>query len=232
MIDFGGIEKEVDKIEEYYCQIEKEQEKYCHFFDQKVVETIPSKIFTEEGYKDLREYCVFRMGFSVVTKENCRVLAQIIKDNNVLEVMAGLGSYTATLRELGVNVIATDDMSWMDYDTSKYKNWKKYSWIKDLESLDAVEAINKYGKDVGFILMSWPPQNESYALDALLAMRRVNSECRMIYIGEKKGGCTANNDFFDEMIDISNEFDEIKKLRQSYRVWENNGYYDMQFIVR
>jgi len=33
--------------------------------------------------------------------------------------------------------------------------------------------------------------------DALIKMREVNSYCKLIYIGEYKGGCTASDKFFD-----------------------------------
>lgn len=222
----------MDSIENYYCKIPESIADFKKYFDQFLIEDIPSIIFTDERYKPLREYAVFRMGFSVVTKRNCRVLKEIIENQRVLEIMCGLGSYSATLRSLGVDVIATDDMSWIEYEQSKYQNWKKNAWVSDVESIDAVSAIKKYGKDVGFVLMSWPPQHEPFALQALQAMRKVNPQCRMIYIGEPSGGCTANDDFFDEYIDVSEEYEQIGRLRGTYHSWQNDGYYDNQYIIR
>ncbi len=222
----------MDSLEQYYCEIPESIKCYRSYFDQFIVEDIPIEIFRDEKYVSLREYAVFRMGFSTVTKRNCRVLKDIIGENKVLEIMCGLGSYTATLRALGVSSIATDDMSWIDYDTSKYQGWKKNAWIEDVESLDAVSAIKKYGETVDFILMSWPPQHEPYAFEALQTMREVNPECRMIYIGEEKGGCTADDDFFDAMVDVSYEYKQIDLLRSTYRSWENDGYHDYQFIIK
>lgn len=222
----------MNEIEQYYCENDDFLKSYYHYFDEKVVEDIPNEIFIDEKYASLREYCVFRMGFSVVTKRNCRILAQIINEKKVLEIMCGLGSYSATLQQLGVDIISTDDMSWIESETSKYRTWKQNAWCTDIERLDAVQAIQKYGKNVGYILMSWPPQNEEFALEALLTMRKVNPSCRMIYIGERKGGCTANDTFFDELIDVSSEYTEIAELRESYHSWKNNDYHDSQFIVR
>lgn len=34
--------------------------------------------------------------------------------------------------------------------------------------------------------MSWPPQNSDLAYKVLKTMRKVNPECILIYIGEKK----------------------------------------------
>ncbi len=55
--------------------------------------------------------------------------------------MCGVGSYTATLRDCGIDAIATDNMSWVDGEDKKYKDWKKYTWISDIEKIDAISAI-------------------------------------------------------------------------------------------
>lgn len=222
----------MEEIENYYCKIPDTLKSYCSYFDNFVVEDVPSFIFEEENYKCLREYAVFRMGFSVVTKRNCRILAQIINGKKVLEVMCGLGSYASTLRSCGVDVIATDDMSWINYDTSKYQGWKTHAWIHDIISMDAIEAVKKYGKEVGFITMSWPPQNSDLAYKVLQTMRKVNPECILIYIGEKKGGCTADDRFFDDYIDISSNFAELQDLKKSYHNWKNNQYFDTQLLLK
>ncbi len=222
----------MEKIEKCYCDIPDEIKQYCSYFDKFIIEEIPDIIFKDIKYKSLREYAVFRMGFSVVTRKNCSVLAKIIGNNRVLEIMCGLGSYTSTLRSFGIDVIATDDMSWIEYDTSKYQGWKKHAWIDDIINVDAIEAVKKYGKNVGFILMSWPPQHSNLAYKVLQTMRNVNPDCILIYIGEGKGGCTADDDFFDSYVDISDEFEEIKELRNSYHNWGNDQYYDLQFFLK
>lgn len=206
--------------------------RYYQYFDRGVVYDIPAKIFRLKKYAPIREYALSKMGFSVVTKRNCEILAQIINYQSVLEVMCGLGSYTATLRSVGVPVIATDDFSWIECDESKYQSWKQDAWVKDIIHCDAVSAIKKFGKEVSFVLMSWPPQHEIYAADALKAMREVNRNCRMIYVGEERGGVTANEDFFNEMNDVSEQYEKIRDLRMSYHSWSNEGYYDKQFILQ
>lgn len=175
--------KNLDNIEAFYCSIPEDISGWMSFFDKDFCEDIPDWVFWEEQYSPLRGYAVFRMGFSVVTRRNCRVLKEIIGNESVLEIICGLGSYTAVLRLLGIQVTAIDEMSQIDYETSEYQGWKKHAWIQDVESLDAVSAIKKNGKYVGFVLMSWPPQNEPFALQALQTMRVENPLCHMIYIG-------------------------------------------------
>ncbi|MCR5604764.1 MAG: hypothetical protein K6G27_13835 [Lachnospiraceae bacterium] len=219
------------EIEEYYCKLDPKLDEYKHYFSDGIVEDIPSKIFLEKRFVSLREFATFRMGFSVVTKKNCIYLARIIGGEKVLEVMCGLGAYSATLRDCGVDVIATDDMSWIEGDEKKYRDWKVNSWVSDIIKIDAVDAVRKYGGEVGFVLMSWPPQHDEIAHNVLLTMRGINPNCKMIYIGEWKGGCTAEEKFFEDAVDISNEIEGIKELRNSYHVWENDGYFDKQFIL-
>ena len=50
----------------------------------------------------------------------------------------------------------------------------------------------------------------------LQAMREVNSFCKMIFIGEGYGGCTASDEFFDIIVEIEDETfsDAIKEYKQ------------------
>ena len=194
-------------------------------------EDIPSELFIKDEYRSLHDYAVSHMGYSTVTVRNCRILSEMIQYRNVLEIMCGLGSYTYMLRRFGVSAIATDDHSWID-DDPKFVHWKQNPWIDDIERIDAVSAIKKYGKQVDFVLMSWPPMNEDFAAQALETMRIVNKECRMIYVGEGKGGVTANNRFFDIMHDVSEQYSGIDELRKSYHSWVNKGFHDQQYIIK
>lgn len=224
-MDYSDIEKF------YYADINNDISLNKDYFSKGVIYDIPTEIFIDKKYVPLREYAIFHMGFSVVTKRNCIELKKIIKNNKVLEVMCGVGAYTATLRECGIDVVATDDMSWIDGDDKKYTDWKKYMWIQDIEKLDAINAVKKYGRSVGFILMSWPPQYDDIAYNVLLTMRKINPKCKMIYVGEWMGGCTANNTFFENAIDISGEYYNTSNFKTTFRAWHNDDYYDEQYIL-
>lgn len=194
-------------------------------------EEIPSAIFLQDKYKELHKYAVSHMGYSTITIRNCRLLSDMIQYRPVLEIMCGLGSYTYTLRSLNVPVIATDDYSWID-DDPKFVDWKQKPWIDDIERIDAISAIQKYGDCVDYVLMSWPPMNEDLAAKALETMRTVNAKCHMIYVGEEKGGVTADDNFFDILLDVSSQYRGMSKLRKSYHSWSNNGFHDKQYIIK
>lgn len=142
----------------------------------------------------LRNLYTERYGFPLVSMDWVRYLKdKIIKNGKCLEIMAGSGMLSFALRDLGVEVASTDNYDW----TSKiegYENWhrKPFTYV---ENIDAISAIEKYGKDVDFIIMSWPPYDEPIGNEVLLKMREINPNCKLIYIGEGYGGCTADDDF-------------------------------------
>jgi hypothetical protein len=70
--------------------------------------------------------------------------------------------------------------------------------------MDALEAVRTYGKNVDFILMSWPYMDIT-AYKVLQTMRIVNPNIRLIYIGEDMSGCCADDNFFESMDEIYTE---------------------------
>lgn len=156
---------------------------------------------------NIREKYIEQCGFALLAENWIKPLAKWIGDRPCLEVMAGCGSLTYFLSEYGVKIKATDNYSW----DKKFPN--KYT---EVENLDAIEATRRYGDKVKFIICSWPYM-DSTATRVLLEMRKVNKQCRMIYIGEGRGGCTADDSFFNTAIECEvNGFDEAVS---TYRHW-------------
>lgn len=146
----------------------------------------------------LREMLIEQHGFVLPVKSWIRPLAAFIADDKCLEIMCGSGMLSKCLSDCGVDIIATDDGSWaMDDDIYYETHWFDNPWYQ-VEKLDCIKAIEKYGKDVRFIICCWPIPFSDSTLNSLLAMRRVNPDAYMIYIGETKNGCCANNAFFEE----------------------------------
>ena len=83
-------------------------------------------------------------------------------------------------------------------------NWKRKTFTH-IEVMDAIDAIKKFGKEVEFIIMSWPPYNEPIAYEVLKTMREVNPNLKLIFIGEDYGGCTADDNFFDNVKEIEDK---------------------------
>lgn len=143
------------------------------------------------SYQARNEY-TSRCGFAIISKEWIQPLVKFIGKDKCLEIMGGSGLLSKALKDEGVNVICTDNLSWEDSKTE----WKNH--FTEIENLDCVEAIEKYGKDVKYIIMSWAPYQGKESALAYKKMKEVNPDAVMIYIGEDQGGCTACDEFFEE----------------------------------
>jgi len=161
----------------------------------------------------LRGSFINLMGFVLLSKDWIKDLSQWVGNRRCLEVMAGLGALSYGLRKQGVEIIATDDYSWKKENEALSHN---RMWIH-IEALDAVESIEKYGRTIEIIIMSWPPYNDEIAIKVLRKMREVNPSCIMIYIGEEEGGCTANDEFFRNIEIIEDKF--FNAANQNFISW-------------
>jgi predicted nicotinamide N-methyase len=152
--------------------------------------------------------------------DNC--LAKWIGNKNVLEVMSGNGMLAYALNRKKANIIVTDSMKW-------WKFIRKKKWPVDIEQIDAIKAVEKYGREADFLLMSWPPYEDPLALNVIKKMHQINPDCICIYIGEWRNGCTADDAFFDNveiMHDIS--FEQINKLYKNFK-WLDDRLYLLKY---
>ena len=129
-----------------------------------------------------RSYCQSKGYYGIVTEDYCKELKNHIGDKKVLEVMSGRGFLAKGLADQGVNIKATDDLSW--------PNMKEP--LTNIDNLPALEAIKKYGDDFDILLISWPPYNE-HAINE--AIQHWGAKKEILYIGEDDG-CCANEEFF------------------------------------
>lgn len=157
------------------------------------------------------------VGFTLVTDNLLYNLSNLLYGNKCLEIMSGNGSLAKGLQDYGVDIIATDN-----YDmVSKFNN----DFWTDVENIDAVDAIEKYGKDVDFVLCSWIPYYKSIGYRAIKKLYEINPRAIFICIGEDKGGCTADDRFFDYSSEISFsekmdiDYELIQKIKRSIKNW-------------
>lgn len=160
------------------------------------------------------------MGFTLLTKEFLDELSEFLKGKKVLEIMSGTGFLASQLRLRGVDIIATDDMTGI-YDF-------KTIHIDDIEAIDCVDAIDKYHKDINYVIMSWPEMSN----DAARALRSCYEyDIPLIYIGEfSKNGCTADAEFyefaahyFDNYWEIGNKYRTFLGLHDTCRLLKKKG---------
>ena len=136
-----------------------------------------------------RDSAIELCGFLLVNKDMCEDLAEFIGNGKCLEVMAGLGSLSYGLRQEVVDIITTD--LYIDHPLNYNNIWC------DIEQIDAVEAVRKYGKDVDYVIMSWPRGDEKHtAYQVAKELYKIDPNKVLIYIGEQEGGCCADEMFF------------------------------------
>lgn len=162
------------------------------------------------SFKNLgfRFHVIEKHGYPLVSWDWIDILVSFIGDSKCLEVMGGLGTISYALRQKNVDIICTDNGSWDD-------KWLVDKWT-DVEKKDAIEAIKEYGTSVDYIIMSWPYMDDT-AYRCLQTMREINPECKMIVIGEGYGGCTADDDFFENIVIIEDSL--IDEMNKKYQTW-------------
>lgn len=197
---------EIDMVENCLCEnyniLKKGQLPKSYI--NKSLDPCPT-IWVNPNYINWRNKYIKSFGFPLFAENWVKPLANWIGDRPCLEIMAGTGFFSYALSLYGCKVKATDNYSWEN----------RFDNFINVEKLDCIDAIKKYGKSVKFIICSWPYMDDT-AYKSLLAMREVNPKCRMIYVGEGWGGCTANDAFFDnaEFLDIQGFKDAVKNYRR------------------
>jgi len=114
---------------------------------------------------------------------NVATMCSSLKTQKIVELGAGAGWFSYWLSLYGVPVCESiDNMSWESKWNSVLKMVKKKSAINFVKENPQIELF----------LLSWPYM-DSFALRVWKAMQKGQY---LFYIGEGKGGCTANDDFF------------------------------------
>lgn len=156
----------------------------------------------------LKPHLVPFWSYALINQGFVKSLATFIGNERCIEVMAGRGLLSALLINEGVNVICTDSNEW-----KLSSNELSYT---EIEQIEAEEAINKYGSEIKYVIMSWPPMDESSAYRVAKTLRKINSNAKIIYLGEYNG-CTADKSFFNYVEEVYDEkFIEVIKSYQTY----------------
>ena len=207
------IEEPVGAVDLIIAQIHNKQ----------IPESYPDFMINNLERYEQRSKFIQQIGFSLVSLDWIIPLSKWIGCRKCLEVMSGTGALSFALLQQSVDIKATDNFSW---DTENSWNKQKNYWT-DIENIDVIEAIKKYGKNIDIIIMSWPYMDDT-AYRVLQIMREVNPQCLMIVIGESHGGCTANDEFFDSIVEVEdNAFNVAVK---EYKRWW--GIYDYPQLVK
>jgi hypothetical protein len=156
----------------------------------------------------LREEWILKGMFAFVCWDWVNPLAEWIGKRRVLEVMAGTGWLAKALRIKRIDIRATDNYSW-----HKGNGWET---VTAVEKADATDAIRLYGRNSDILIMSWPYMDDS-AYHAMFAMKMMNRDALIVYIGEPEGRCTASDKFFEHFEEIQDP--EFDKAAAKFKPW-------------
>lgn len=168
-----------------------------------------------QGIEFMRESIISLSAFPLIAKDWIKVLAEYLHGEKCVEIMAGSGMLTYALKEMGIDIIATDNGEW---------EWE-HKWT-EVKQMDYQESIKCYMKECSYLILSWPEMGEN-ADYALRLMRKENPKAKMVYIGEF-GGCCANQEFVDAARIVDREW--ICKINENFVNWA--GIHDKVFILK
>ncbi|MGH8544960.1 MAG: hypothetical protein ACREX3_15280 [Gammaproteobacteria bacterium] len=134
--------------------------------------------------------------YAVPSPETVRWVSQVCDGRPVIELGAGRGYWAAQLADAGLTVSAYDIEP---PDSSENASFKAVGVQPQV--WHPVHSLDQFTMDTpavpeNVLLLCWPPGwGDAMASDALAAFEAVGGS-RLIYIGEPKGGKTANDEFF------------------------------------
>jgi hypothetical protein len=134
-----------------------------------------------------RMWCVRRYSFGV---PNDAALEAIARHAPVVELGAGTGYWAYLLRARGVDCLAFD-VAPPDRSANPHQ-FRPLTWTHVEEG--SIEVVARYGHDRSLLLV-WPTWRDPFAERALAAYPGTT----LLYVGEPRGGRTANDAFFDSL---------------------------------
>lgn len=155
---------------------------------ERVFEILKNDKLLADSFK--RDYFTKEYGWSVPSKEAIQKIKEFVGQDKVIEIGSGHGMWAKLMIDNGITVAATDSFSHRAGFVSQKKPFT------EVEDLEAIAALKKYGA-YNVLMLSWPPCGDKMASNSLKTFNGNKS----IFIGEGKGGCTGDDEFFDILSD-------------------------------
>lgn len=143
--------------------------------------------------------------FVLLTDEFIGSLQRLCLDfASIVEIGAGIGWLGHWLGKYGVKIQASiDNKTWPDFPKDQYLDI-----VEEMDSLDYILLNPK----VELFILAWPQEDEL----ATRIWQALQPGQRLLYIGEDRDGCTANNVFLDLIHSHEVENNATMEMRQSF----------------
>jgi len=143
--------------------------------------------------------------FVLLTHEFFKSLQRLCCDfKSIVEIGAGIGWFSFWLGKYGVKLQASiDNKSWPDFAEDRY--------LGVVEEMDSLEYVLLHPEVQLFILV-WPQEDDL----AARIWSALQPGQHLLYIGEGRDGCTANNEFLELIHGRDVKNDATRRMRQSF----------------
>lgn len=137
---------------------------------------------------------------------------------NIVELGAGIGWLGHWLGKYGITLQASiDNKSWSEFP--------QYRYLDIVQQMDSLKYILLH-PEVQLFILAWPEENN---LAARIWQTMVPGQ-HLLYIGEGKKGCTANEAFFDIIEGHEVENDYTQTMKQSFLSFDD--FHDQPYLYK
>ncbi|WP_136809910.1 hypothetical protein [Desulfosediminicola flagellatus] len=157
--------------------------------------------------------------FVLLTEDFLLSLQQLcLNFENIVELGAGIGWLGHWLGKYGITLqTSIDNKSWSDFPQNRY--------LDLVQQMDSLEYVLRH-PEVHLYILAWPAEDD-------LATRIWQSLIpgqHLLYIGEGKNGCTANDTFFDIIKDHEVENESTRIMKQSFLSFDD--FHDQPYLYK
>lgn len=139
---------------------------------------------------NLRNYLAQEFGlWSIPNLTTAELIAMKYHLHDGLEIMAGNAQWTKAFQDVGVNMVATDDLSWSVTSATGARNFAPVT------RLTAIEALIRYATVADFVILAWAPNFGDADISLLEAYRNLPRKPLLLMVGER-GGATNSTAFW------------------------------------
>ncbi|WP_251545711.1 SAM-dependent methyltransferase [Limosilactobacillus caecicola] len=171
--------------------------------------------------RNFRDYLEETYGmWSYTNSSFTNSLSKYLAGKPVLEVMAGNGYLSKGLRNSNPHqvIYTTDSQAWTkENETGKHP-------VTPIERLDAFAAVQKYGHQVDFVIMSWAPDKGEQDWELLQLLRNDYPELQFLVIGEKDGATNSPAFWQNAHLSQPTELQEVNQYLKSFDLIDEQIY--------
>lgn len=150
-----------------------------------------------------RDRCVKKYAWAIPNQE---AIEELVKLSPIIELGAGRGYWASLVQAAGGDIVAYD--SWINED-GDIRHFSSDSYEKTFMHVDKgdAEGVVELYADMTLFLC-WPPYHKNMASVTLKKYMEHGGKT-LVYVGESEGGCTADQEFFDLLVNIEPRYINI-----------------------